>query len=517
MIDNQIKNAENNKRIAKNTLLLYVRMILMMGITLFTSRIILQVLGVEDYGIYSVVGGVISIISFINGGMVSATQRYITFALGKNDLQQLKKVFSTSIQIHSFISLIILIFSETIGLWFLYNELIIPESRMTAAFWVFQCSIIISIVTIMSAPYNAAIIAHEKMSAFAYISVFEAALNLAIVYLLKISSWDKLIAYAIFLLLVKVTIRFVYAIYCKKNFEEATYIHSVSKPLLKEMFSFAGWSFWGNLANVLYTQGLNMMLNIFFGPVVNAARGIAVQVQTAVSLFVSNFQMAINPQITKNYAIGDLDQMHLLMFRSARFSFFLLYLLVLPILLDTNFILKVWLKTVPDNTVVFTQIMLCISLVYSLTGNCVIANQATGKVKVYQSIVGGILLLVLPLSYIVLKLGAPAYSVFIVHFFVELMAQLARIILLQKPIDLPVRNHFVYVYKYVFIVIVTSSILPYFVHLQFEEGWLRFIVVGVTCVLSVGTSVFFLGFTKGERVFFLAKVNYLLKLNDTNF
>lgn len=508
----QTNIAENNKRIAKNTLMLYIRMFLMMGVTLFTSRVILQVLGVEDYGIYNVVGGIISIVAFINGGMVSATQRYITFALGKSDIKQLKEVFSTSLQIHIFISLIVLILGETIGLWFLYNELVIPESRMIAALWVLQCSIVTTVVSIMSVPYNAVIIAHEKMSAFACISIFEAFLNLAIVFLLKVSSYDKLIIYAILLLLVKVTIRLIYVRYCNRHFVESKYHQVINKPLLKEMFGFAGWSFWGNLANVLYTQGLNMMLNIFFGPVVNAARGIAVQVQTAVGLFVTNFQVALNPQITKSYAIGDLEQMHQLMFRSARFSFFLLYLLVLPILLDTNFVLTVWLKEVPKNAVVFTQLMLCISLIYSLTGNCVIANQATGKVKTYQAIVGGILLLVLPLSYVVLKMGAPAYSVFIVHFVVELIAQSARIILLQKPIDLPIKNHFIYVYKYVFIVILVSSILPYYIHLQFEEGWLRFIMVGITCVLSVGLSVFFLGLTTRERKFFSEKVFQFLEI-----
>lgn len=272
------------------------------------------------------------------------------------------------------------------------------------------------------------------------------------------------------------------------------------------MASFAGWSFWGNLANILYTQGLNIMLNIFFGPTVNAARGIAVQVQTAVGQFVGNFQMALNPQITKNYAKGDLEQMHLLMFRSARFSFFLLYFLVLPILLELKFILKLWLDNYPKDTIIFTQIILCISLLYSLTGNCVIANQATGKVKVFQITVGSILLLVLPISYIFLNLGYPPYSVFIIHFIIELIAQTARIILLKRQIYLPIKKHFIHVYKYVGIVIITSSILPLVIHSYLEEGWIRFCFVGISCILSIGCSIFFLGLTKGEREFFTHKI-----------
>ena len=314
-----MSNSENNKRIAKNTLMLYIRMLFTMGVSLFTSRVILQALGVEDYGVYSVVGGIITMFSFINGGMVSATQRYLTFEIGKGNLLQLKKVFSTSLQIHALIALIVVILGETVGLWFLYEKMVIPADRMTAAFWVYQCSIVASVVSIMSVPYNADIIAHEKMSAFAYISILDVVLKLAIVYILYISRWDKLITYAVLILSIQVAIRYVYTRYCNKHFEETHYHHQLDKSLFKEMFAFAGWSFWGNLAHVLYTQGINMMLNIFFGPVVNAARGIAVQVQTAVQGFVGNFQMALNPQITKNYATGNLAQMHSLMFRSARF------------------------------------------------------------------------------------------------------------------------------------------------------------------------------------------------------
>lgn len=315
----------NNKRIAKNTLLLYIRMLFGLLVSLYTSRVILQTLGVEDYGVYNVVGGMISMFTFLNGGMSSATSRYITFEIGKGNMEQLKKVFSTALQIHAIIALLIVLLGETLGLWLLMNELVIPNGRMGAAMWVYQCSIISSVVGIMSVPYNADIIAHEKMSAFAYISVLEIILKLLIVYLLLVLPFDKLKVYAILVLLVGLLIRYIYTRYCYKHFEESNYIHRLDKSLLMEMLSFASWSFWGNLAAVLYTQGLNMMLNIFFGPIVNAARGIATQVQGVIQQFVGNFQMALNPQITKTYAAGELQQMHSLMFRSARFSFMLLF------------------------------------------------------------------------------------------------------------------------------------------------------------------------------------------------
>ena len=501
-----------NKRIAKNTLVLYVRMLFTMGISLFTSRVILQTLGVEDYGISSVVGGVISMFTFINAAMVSSTQRYLNFELVRGDANQLRSVFSSSLQIHALIALAIIVLSETVGLWFLNEKLVIPEARMTAAMWVYQCSILSCAVSIMSTPYNAVIVAHEKMSAFAYISILDVSLKLLVVYLLVVLPFDKLIILAILNLLVQLFIRYIYTLYCHRYFPESYFQFWFNKTLFKEMFGFAGWSFWGNLAAILYTQGLNMMLNIFFGPIVNAARGIAVQVQSAVQQFVGGFQTALNPQITQNYASNNLPQLHSLMFRRARFSFLLLFFLSLPVLMETNFILTLWLKTVPDDAVIFTQIMICISLIYTTANPCIIANQATGKVKIYQMVVGGILLLILPISYVVLKLGAPAYSVFIVHFCIESLAQFSRMYMLRKLIHLPLWQYMKNIYIPIVSTVVIAIILPLVVRLQFAEGWLRFLAVGFTCVLSVGASSYFIGFTKQERVFFLDKSLRLLRI-----
>ena len=507
-----MSNSANNKRIAKNTLLLYIRMLFGMLVSLYTSRVILQTLGVEDYGVYNVVGGVISMFTFLNGAMSSATSRYITFEIGKGNMEQLKKVFSTSLQIHAVIALLIVILGETVGLWFLINELVIPEGRMDAAMWVYQCSVVTAVVTIMSVPYNADIIAHEKMSAFAYISVLEIILKLAIVYLLVVLPFDKLKVYAVLVLMVGLLIRYIYTRYCHMHFEESHYIHRIDKPLLKEMSSFAGWSFWGNLAGILYTQGLNMMLNIFFGPVVNAARGIATQIQGVVQQFVANFQMALNPQITKTYAAGELQKMHSLMFRSARFSFMLLFFLSLPIMLETNYILTLWLGIVPENTVIFARIIIAISLIYTIANPCVIANQATGKVKVYQAVVGGLLLLILPISYIVLKMGAPAYSVFIVHFCVESVAQFARMYMLRNMIDLPLWSYVKNIYLPIMGVVLLSIVMPLLVYSNMQEGFIRLLAVSMTCVISVAMTSLFIGMTRNERTFLIDKSLRVLKI-----
>ena len=495
----------NNKRIAKNTLLLYFRMLFMMAVSLFTSRVVLNTLGVEDYGIYNVVGGIVGMFAFINGSMSSATQRYITFALGKGDKNRLQTVFSTTLQIHTLIAGVIVLLGETVGLWFLYNKMQIPADRMDAAFWVLQCSIVDAIFMIISVPYNADIVAHEKMSAFAYISILEVVLKLAIVYILLIFSFDKLVLYAFLLLAIQILIRFCYSYYCNKHFEETKYKHVWDKALFKEMTGFAGWSMFGNLAGVLFGQGLNMLLNVFFGPVVNAARGISVQVQNAVQQFVGNFQMALNPQITKTYAQGELQEMHKLMYRSARFSFYLLFFLSLPVLFETNIILTVWLKTVPDNTIVFLRIMICTSLIYTLANPLIIANQATGKVRKYQAICGTILLMILPVSYVCLRLGLPAYSVFIVHFMMEFLTQIARMVLLRPLIGIRIRDYIRNIYSPVLLVVAVSVILPALVYFKMEDSVIRFFVVGIVCVLSVSLTAYTLGLSSNERVFVKTK------------
>ena len=497
--------SSNNKRIAKNTMLLYVRTLFIMLVTLYTSRVVLNTLGVTDYGVYNVVGGVVAMFGFINSSMSSATQRYITFALGKGDMAQLQKVFSTALQIHVLIAALIVVLGETVGLWFMYTQMQIPADRMDAAFWVLQCSIVSTVVMIISVPYNADIIAHEKMSAFAYISILEAVLRLAVVYVLLVFSYDKLILYAFLILGVQLLVRLCYTRYCNRHFKESKYRHVWDKRLMKEMSGFAGWSLFGNLSGVFTGQGLNMLLNVFFGPVVNAARAVAVQVQGAIQQFVGNFQMALNPQITKTYARGEMEEMHKLIFRSARFSFYLLFFISLPVLFETDFILTIWLKTVPEHTVVFLRIMICTSLIYSLANPLIAANQATGKVKKYQAVCGTILLLILPVSYVCLLLGSPAYSVFIVHFVMESIAQLARMVMLRPLIGIRVMDYLVNIYSKVLQVVALSAVVPFFIYMYMPDGLMRFLIVCAVCALSVVAVAYSVGLYANEKAFVKSK------------
>lgn len=503
--------SENNKRIAKNTLFLYIRMIFVMAIQLFTSRVILNTLGVTDYGIYNVVGGVVTMLGFLNGTMSAATQRYMTFELGRKNSPRLQTIFSTAIQVHAIISLIIILLGETIGLWFLNNKMQIPINRENAAFWVYQCSIVTSIVMIMSVPYNAVIIAHEKMSAFAYISIIEVTLKLLIVYLLIWASFDKLILYAFLTLFVQLFIRLCYTYYCNKHFEESKYRHKTDKNLLKEMTQFAGWNVAPNIVAVLNNQGLNILLNLFFGPVVNAARGIAIQVQTAMNQLCTNFQMAINPQIIKSYASENYNITHQLMYRSARFSFYLLLIMVLPMMLETNYILTLWLKVVPENTVIFLRIMMGCILLWTFSNPMSTLAQASGKIKIINIAHSFIVILALPFSWIALKIGAPAYWAFIFVFLFEIISVIVRMNILSKLNLFSIKAYIKEVYVRAFFVITTSSILPTFLCHIISPGLIRMILTTLVSVLCITISCYFLGITKEERLFITNKIMNLLK------
>lgn len=502
--------SDNNKRIAKNTVMLYIRMFFTMAVSLFTSRVILQTLGVTDYGINNVVGGVVTMFSFLNGAMASATQRYLNVDIATGNEEHLKTSFRTAMQIHVLIAFVIFILAETVGLWFVLNKLIIPENRMYAAMWVYQFSIIASMVSIVSLPYNAAIIAHERMSAFAYISIMDVILKLLIVYMLIISPFDKLITYSALFLCVNLLDRFIYNLYCKRHFSEVNFSFKVDKPLFKEMSSFAGWSLWGNIAAVLFTQGLNMLLNMFFGPAVNAARGIAVQVQSVIQGFVANVQTAVNPQITKSYAQNNLQRMHKLMFASSKFCFYLLFLIVLPLSFEAQFVLKIWLGIVPDHTVWFLRLIMFIMLTETLANPYIVANQATGKVKVYQAVCGGLLLCIVPIAYIVLKLGGNPESVYIVHGCIAVITQIARVYMMRNLIDLPMMTYLKNVIAPILMVAVSSFILPFFVYQNLNYGVINFFVVGTLCVLCTLICAYYLGTNSFEKQMINEKVQGVL-------
>ena len=504
-------NSSNNNRIAKNTLLLYVRMLFIMAVQLYTSRVVLNTLGIIDYGIYNVVGGIVTMFAFLNGAMVTSTQRYITFELGKDNMQRLKEVFTTCVQIHLIISLVIVVLGETIGLWFLYKKMVIPEDRLVAAMWVYQLSILTMCMQVMSVPYNSDIVAHERMGVYAAISVIEVVLKLAIVYILVVGNYDKLILFAVLIALIQLLVRFVYTWYCNKHFPESHLIKILDKALIKEMSKFMGWNIWGNLAATLFGTGLNLLLNMFFGPAVNAARAIAVQVETAIANFSTNFLMAVNPQITKLYAQDNLLEMHKLLFRASKFTFFLLLVLSLPVILEADMILKVWLKMVPDYTVIFLRLLLFIVIIDSVARPLMTAAAATGDVKLYQSLIGGILLSIVPIAYVVLKLGGSPESVYVVHMIIGIIAFLTRLWVISPMIDLSIRQYFSSVILRSLLVLLVSLPLCFLVKYLLPVGILPTIIVCTVCMLVASAASYMLGLDKGERQFVNAKGMELIK------
>ena len=505
------QTTDNNKRIAKNTLLLYVRMLFTMAVSLFTSRVILNTLGVEDYGINNVVGGIVTMFSVLSGSLSASISRFITFELGKGNLQRLKTVFSTGVNIQLGMSLLVVILAEAVGIWFLNTKMNIPVERLNAANWVFQCAILTFVLNLLSVPYNAAIIAHEKMSAFAYISVVEVTLKLIIVYMLTISPFDRLKTYAVLLLLVGAIIRFIYGYYCKRHFEECTYHFILDKPVLKEMTGFAGWNFLGNGAYMLNTQGVNILMNLYFGVAVNAARGVATQVDAALKQFVNNLTTAVNPQITKSYAQGDLDYMHKLVCRSAKFSAFLMMFFAVPIILETNTILTIWLKTVPDYAVIFLQWIIISSFMDTVLANSLVTSMfATGKIKRYQIIVTTVGCLVFPLSWIAFKLGFEPQVGYILYFFIYTILLFVRLYLLKDMVKLPVMMYIREVLYKLAPVIVVGFAIPGILILTMDAGWLRLILVCLLSVLVTAASEYFIGLSNKEKDFVAEKIKLVI-------
>lgn len=513
-IENRIMHqmSENNRRIAKNTLMLYFRMILMMLIGLYTSRVVLQTLGVVDYGVNNVVGGVVTMLSFLTGSLGGATSRYITFGLGKGNLEKLEFTFGNILTIHYILAFVVLLFGETIGLWFFNTQLQIPEARQTAAFWVYQFSIMSSMMAVLSVPYNAAVVAHEKMSAFAYMSLLDGTLKLLIVFLLIVLPYDKLIIYAGLFLGVQTLDRIIYYVYCRRRFEETRAMCRYDKKMFKEIFAYAGWTMNGALADMGYTQGLNILLNMFFGPAVNAARGIAVHVQGISQQFCTNFQMALNPQITKSYAQGNLDYMHQLLIRSSKFSFFIMLFIALPLMLEAKYVLQVWLGIVPGNTVTFVRLTLIISLLFTLRNPIIVSVHATGNLRRFQLVEGTMLLSIVPIAYLLLKfLGVSPWWVFCVHITVEVITQLARLFIVLPMIGMRFKEYLQLVLKPVLIVSFITPIIPIYMTYRDNNSFFSFIQTCSVCVACCTLTMFYLGCNNGEKMFIKSKVGHIVQ------
>lgn len=476
-------------------------MFFMLAVGLYTSRVVLHVLGASDYGIYNIIGGVVVLFSFINNALISATQRFLNFNLGKKDITAVHHVFCMSMNAYFILSLLFIVLAETIGLWFVNTQLNIPEDRHNAALWVYQFSVLTFIVNLLRIPYNATIIAYERMDFYAYVSLIEVILKLAVVYLLFVTSYDKLILYALLYTMIPIMMNIVYKIYCNKHFSVTKYQPLWNKEIFRSLFGFSGWSLFGSIANMSAQQGINILVNIFYGVTANAAVGIANQVTTNVYQFISNFQTAFQPQIVKTYAANETEAFHKLIFRSAKFSYFMMFLLALPIILTTQDILEIWLVKVPEYTAIFCQLILGFLIIECISAPLWMAVQATGKIKRYQILMAICIFMNFPLTYIVFKIGMPVYYAWIIRIFVNVITISARCIYMKKYLEFPILDFFKKVIKPILIVSAISIPIPYFISISTTSGIENIIIVTIISILISLFFIYTLGLNINEKKF----------------
>ena len=479
--------------------MLYVQMLLSTLVGLYMSRAVLNELGVEDYGVYNAVAGVVSMFGLLNISMSGTTARFITFELGSGNPMGLKKLFSLSLTIHLLLGVLVVLIAESVGVWFVRHHMQIPVGRMEAAEWVLHGAVLTSFFSILNVPYNAMIVAHERMNVFAYFSLIDVFIKLGLVLGMGLVEGDKLIYYAVALLVVHLVMQLLYGVYCFRCFEASQTGPGWEKKKFNEMAAFAGWSLFGDSAALLFTQGLNILLNVFFGPVVNAARGIAVQVQGVLMRFIGSFQMALNPQLTKSFASGEQAYMHKLIYASSKFSFLLFLGLSLPMWLEAKQVLYWWLNVVPAHTVSFLRIMLLVSLVDCLANPLVIAAKASGNIRHYQAVLGSLLLIIVPISYLLLKMGFRPESVFWVHLTVVCVGHYVRVRLVRPLVGLDVGEYLQQVIVKVVGVGLLAPIVPAIFHATMHEGIARFLAVGVLSVVSIGLVSWGVALDDGEK------------------
>ena len=493
------RKSSQTRRIARNTLMLYVRMLVLMLVGLYTSRVVLDALGENDFGIYDVVGGVVAMFTIISGSLNSAISRFITFELGKTDGQRLNKFYSTAVLIQLVIAAVVVSVAEPVGLWFISNEMTIDPSRIPAARTVLHFSLASFVINMMSVPQMASITAHEKMSAYAYIGLLDGFLRLGAAVLISRSSSDRLVLYAALMTMTVLLVRMAYGLYCRRYFPECRFRMVRDLSIVREMFSFAGWNFIGVSAGVLRDQGGKILINIFTGPAVNAARGVALQLSGAVQGFVTNFMTAVNPQITKSYAAGDREYMYFLISKSSRMSYYLLFVLALPVLFNTGYLLDLWLKDVPSHSELFVQLFLVFTLSESLSNPLITAQLATGNIRNYQLVVGGLQLLNIPLSYVFLKLGAVPEVTVMVAVAISQICLFARLFMLRGMIGLPAGDFLKKVYLNVIAVSAAALAVPLAADPALPDTFSGFAASVMICVCSAGLSVMFIGLRASER------------------
>lgn len=488
-----------SRRIAKNTMMLYIRMFFMMLVGLYTSRVVLEALGENDYGIYSVIGGVVAMFTMLSGSLNAAVSRFITFELGKGEDGRLTTVFSTAVITQLLISLIVVLIAEPVGLWFIDEKMTIDPSRIQSARWVLHFSILAFVVNLMSVPQMALITAHERMSAYAYIGILDAILRLGVALFISRSASDRLILYSAFMAMTVIVVRLAYGIYSRRSFPECRFRLVFDRGLTKEIFAFSGWNFIGASSGVLRDQGGNILINLFFSPAVNAARGIAVQLNGTVQGFVNNFMTAVNPQITKSYASGDYDYMFSLVRKSSRMSFYLLFIIAFPVIFNSEYLLELWLKEVPQRADLFVKLFLVFSLSESMSLSLITLQLATGKVRDYQIIVGGLQLLNLPVSYACLKLGCMPESTVMVAIVISQICFFARLFMLRRMTGLDFKDFVRKVYFNIIKVVVAASFLPLFLCRYLPDTFAGFVLGVILCLACAALSLFFVGCSRVER------------------
>ena len=468
----------SNKTIAKNTAFLYFRMLIVMVVTFFTARVILKSLGVEDYGIYNVVGGVVSFMTFMSGALSGSTSRFLTYELGKGSIDRVEKTFAASLNLHICVALLILLFGESIGLWFFYEKLVIPGERMEAAFWVYQFSLLTTMINITQAPYNAVIIAHENMSIYAYIGVYEAISKLIITFLIMFSPIDKLVFYALLLALNQVGIQLFYRYYTYRKYQECHFSIVRDVEFYKPLINYTGWELFGGVAFVSQNQGVNILLNLFFGPVVNTARAISIQIQSAVLMFSANILKAIQPSVVKSCSVRDYDRMYELTFISIKISYVIVLAMVLPIIFETKYILDIWLgDSYPEKTIIFTRLTLIYALINIVHTSQLMCVHAIGKIK-YTSLIGGTLLILsLPISYLLFRIGCQPEVVLYALMFSTIGLHLVEIFVIHRYVPFSIINMIKIVYVPVIIISLLTLVFPYIIHTSVSEGILRLVYV----------------------------------------
>lgn len=496
--------SRKDQTIAKNTVFLYFRQILTMLVALYTSRVVLDVLGIDDYGVYSVVGGMVTMFAFLNTSLSQATQRFIAFGLEKDTVLQQKQTFSMLLNVHLIISIIVFILCETIGLWLFYNKLVIPIDRIQSAFWVMQCSIFTLMVSITQVPYNASIFAHERMNVYTYISIFEVILKLILVLILKFFFEDKLVTYAILLMCAQIIVATIYRIYCIRKFNNCHYLFYWSKDLFKQVFSFSSWSILGNLAYTLNTQGMNILINIFFGPIYNAAKGIANSVEAAINPFVTNFLSAVIPPIIKTFSVGDMSSCMRLHYKSSKFGFYLYMVMAMPLISIIDPLLSIWLVEVPAYASLFSVLSIIYIQITTMGGTLQNIVQAVGNVKFFQLSNGVLKLFPIAIVYFLFKIGSPVESYLYVLIIISIISIFIQIIAVKKT--LPEYS----IKKFITIVImpeIIAFIIPCIVSLSIYFSRVTVLLsffLSLCCAILVFIitllSIWFLGLTKSEKL-----------------